>query len=52
MVKRNIEQIYGPVERVSNMVIVEKKIGKLRICIDPQDVNSYILQENYTIPLI
>ena len=51
MVERDIiEPVDGPVERASNMVIVEKKNGQLRICIDPQDVNSDILQENYTIP--
>lgn len=45
-----IEQVDGPIERASNLVIVEKKSGQLRLCIDPQDLNADILLENYTIP--
>ena len=51
MVKRNIiEQTDAPVEQALNMVLVEKRNGKLKIGIGPQDVNSDILHENYTNP--
>lgn len=45
-----IERVDEPVERASNLVIVEKKSGQLRLCIDPQDLNTDILSENHTIP--
>ncbi|XP_036322132.1 uncharacterized protein K02A2.6-like [Rhagoletis pomonella] len=48
--KKIIERVDGPIERASNLVIVEKKSGKLRLCIDPQDLNADILSENHTIP--
>lgn len=51
MVERGIiEKVDGPVERASNLVIVEKKNNALRLCIDPQDLNNDILNENYQIP--
>lgn len=51
MVNRKIiEKVDGPVERASNLVIVEKKSGALRLCIDPQDLNEDMLNENYMIP--
>lgn len=37
-----IERVDGPVERASNLVIVEKKSGQLRLCIDPQDLKMLI----------
>lgn len=50
MDRKIIEKVEGPVERASNLVIVEKKSGALRLCIDPQDLNDDILNENYMIP--
>lgn len=51
MVEREIiEKVDGPVLRASNLVVVEKKTNALRLCIDPQDLNDDLLNENYMIP--
>ena len=34
------------------MLAVSKKNGKVRICLDPKDLNKAILQENYPMPTI
>lgn len=34
------------------MVIVPKKDGSLRICLDPRDLNRAILREHYPLPTI
>ena len=34
------------------MVAVPKKNGKLRICLDPKDLNRAILRENYQLPTV
>lgn len=39
-----------PVEWVINIAIVEISNGSLQICIDPIELNKYIVKENYTIP--
>ena len=48
--------IITPVERptswISSVVIVPKKNGNLRICLDPQDLNHAILREHYPLPTI
>ena len=35
---------------VSNLVVVEKKDGSLRLCLDPKDLNKAIKREHYKIP--
>lgn len=51
MVKRGvISKNDGPTDFVSNLVVVEKKNGKLRLCIDPKDLNNAIKRENFPIP--
>lgn len=35
---------------VNNLVIVEKKTGELRLCLDPKDLNQAIIREHYIIP--
>ena len=35
-----IEKVDEPTEWVNSMVIVEKKTGELRICLDPKDLNK------------
>ncbi|KAK3928666.1 hypothetical protein KUF71_016890 [Frankliniella fusca] len=37
---------------VSNIVIVEKPNGKIRICLDPSDLNEVILRQPHPIPTI
>lgn len=39
-----------PMDWVNSLVIVEKKDGSLRLCLDPKDLNSVIRQENFQIP--
>ena len=41
-----------PTQWVSSMVVVLKKNGALRICLDPQDLNRAIQQEHYPLPTI
>lgn len=45
-----IEEVNEPCEWVSNMVIVEKSDKSLRICLDPSELNKYIIREVYQIP--
>jgi hypothetical protein len=35
-----VEKIEEPTEWVSSLVIVEKKNGKIRLCLDPKDLNK------------
>ena len=41
-----------PTEWISSMVIVPKKDGKLRICLDLKDLNRAIQREHYPLPTI
>lgn len=41
-----------PTQWISSLVCVPKKNGKLRICLDPKDLNSAICRENYPLPTI
>ena len=41
-----------PTEWISLMVIMPKKEGKLRICLDPKDLNQAIQREHYPLPTI
>jgi hypothetical protein len=47
-----IAPVEEPVDWISNIVVVEKPDGSLRICIDPVELNKYIIRERYTIPKI
>lgn len=42
-----IEQVKEPTEWVNSMVCVSKKNGRVRICIDPTDLNKAIMREHY-----
>lgn len=41
-----------PTDWVSQMAVVKKPNGKLRICIDPQGLNSALSREHYTLPTL
>ena len=41
-----------PTSWVNSMVVVSKKDGKLRICLDPKDLNLAIQREHYPLPTI
>ena len=47
-----IKKVDQPTDWVSNLVIVEKKNGSLRLCLDPKDLNKTIKREHYKIPTI
>mgnify|MGYP001557088947 CR=1 FL=1 len=42
-----IEKVNGPTDWVNSLVIVMKKNNKLRICLDPSDLNKAIRREHY-----
>ena len=42
----------APTDWVSNVVIVTKPSGDLRICIDPKELNEALKRERYPIPVI
>ena len=41
-----------PTEWVNSLMIVHKKDGTLRLCLDPKDLNAAICREHYVIPTI
>ncbi len=45
-----IQRVEEPTEWVSSLVIVQKKNGQLRLCLDPKELNEYIKREHYYIP--
>ena len=45
-----ITSVTEPTDWVSSLVIVEKKNGDLRICLDPKDLNRAIKREHFKIP--
>lgn len=48
--KQIISKVELPNGWVNNLVIIEKKDGSLRICLDPRDLNKVLYQEKYLIP--
>ena len=49
-VQNTITDVDKPTEWVSNLVIVEKKSGALRLCLDPRPLNAAIKRERHAIP--
>ena len=47
-----IAPVTEPTPWISSMVVVPKKNGTLRICLDPQNLNKAILREHYALPTI
>ena len=39
-----------PTDWVSSLLLVEKPNGKIRLCLDPSDLNLAIKREHYVIP--
>lgn len=47
-----IEKVTEPTLWVSSLLVVEKKNGQLRICLDPRNLNKAICRSHYPIPTI
>ena len=47
-----IAKVTEPTDWVSNLVITEKKDGRLRICLDPQALNKAILRDPFPCPTL
>ena len=47
-----IAPVVAPTPWVSSMVVVPKPNGKLRICLDPKELNKAIQREHYPLPTI
>ncbi|GBN77551.1 Retrovirus-related Pol polyprotein from transposon opus [Araneus ventricosus] len=47
-----VSPVNKPTEWVNSLVIVEKPNGKLRICLDPRNLNKAIKREHYVIPSV
>jgi len=51
LVERGIlEEVTEPTPWVSQMAVVRKSNGKIRICIDPQSLNKVLVRERYKLP--
>ena len=47
-----ITTVSEPSEWISSMVVVPKKDGKIRLCIDPRDLNRAVQREHYPFPTV
>ena len=47
-----VAPVTEPTPWVSSIVVVPKKDGKLRLCLDPKDLNKAIQREHYPLPTI
>ena len=47
-----LRQVTIPTPRISSLVVTKKKSGKIRLCLDPKDLNFEIERENYPLPTI
>ncbi len=45
-----IVKVEEPTDWVHNPVIIEKPNGKLRVCLDPRELNKYLKREQYQLP--
>ena len=46
------KEVDYPTDWVNSLVIVEKKGGGLRLCLDPRDLNKAVRREHYQLPTI
>ena len=47
-----ITKVEEPTPWVSQLVVVTKKNGGVRVCIDPRELNKALLREHYTLPIL
>ena len=47
-----IAPVTTPTPSVSSLGVVPKKNGKIRLCLDPKDLNQAIQREHYPLPTI
>ena len=47
-----IAPVTEPTKWVSSMVVVQKKNGKVRVCLDPRNLNQAIMRSHYPLPTI
>ena len=47
-----IAPVTAPTPWVSSLVVVPKKNGMLRLCLDPKDLNKFVQREHYLLPTI
>ena len=47
-----IEKVTEPTDWVNSLVVVEKPNGKLRICLDPRNLNKAVRRPHYTMPTL
>ena len=47
-----IEKVTEPTDWVNSLVVVEKPNGKLRICLDPRNLNKAVKRPHYTMPTL
>ena len=47
-----VARVTTPTPWISSMIVVPKRNGTLRICLDPKDLNRALQQENYPLPTI
>ena len=47
-----IQKVNKPTDWLHNLVIVEKKDGSLRLCLDPRELNKATKWENFQIPTV
>ena len=47
-----IARVTRPTDWVNSLVIREKENGRLRLCLDPKDLNKAIIGEHHPIPIL
>ena len=47
-----IERVKGPIDWTSNLVVVPKPNGSIRLCLDARTINTAIKRETYPIPTL
>ena len=45
-----IAAVKEPTDWVSSLVVAQKKNGKLRLCLDPRDLNKHLKRSHYPLP--